>query len=222
MNVFNHQTWLAAALLLAASFNTSAQPLVLADEQAQRSPAAVVVRNGTLYFDGKITADSAQAMLRQLDMRRVASVSINSMGGDAQAAMLIGHELNLRKMDIEVRNICAAACASYLFPAGKSKFLSQGSLLLWPTEKPAELADDAAQTATFQQQETKFYQQIGVDPSIQGCPVAPHYFRPVHWFSWSVENLAKFGVKNITFATSANRWQKELVAKGAVFAEYCE
>jgi|GEM_PF-1415998 len=249
INFLNRKNSLAGMLAAVTSLSVlsaSAQPLVLADEQAQRSPATVVVRNGTLYFDGKITAESAEAMLRQLDMRRVESVSINSVGGDALSAVAIGRELHLRKLDVEVRNVCAAACASYLFPAGKSKFISQGSLLLWPGYPHTDAATDrttaqndktssaladinttspasvTALTEEQQQQITQFYQQTGVNPSLAGCPQwSTDATSSPQWFSWSVENLTKLGVKNITFATSATRWQNSMAAKGVLFADYC-
>ena len=176
-------------------------------------------------------------------MRRVESVSINSVGGDQQAAVSIGRELNLRKLDVEVRNVCADACASYLFPAGKSKFISQGSLLLWSgyphtdasdtahkSETSSSLTDinttapESATTLTAEQQQqiTQFYQQTGVNPHIAGCPQwSTNTDSSPQWFTWSVENLTRLGVKNITFATSATRWQSNMAAKGVVFADYC-
>jgi len=246
--LLNHKTSLAGALFVTASLLSFAaaarQPFDFNNERAQRSPAEIIVRNGTLYFDGEITADAAQSVLRQLDMRRVDGISVNSIGGDVTAAITIGQELYKRQMDVEVRNICADACASYLFPAGKSQFLSQGSLLLWSVhpqnevgELPPETVDNnkndtespgatqpntLKQASALKQEVAQFYQQIGVNSHLSWCPqwsTAPDF--PAKWFSWSVENLAKFGVKNLSFATSATRWQKDMADKGVAFADYC-
>jgi len=215
------------------------QPIDIDDDRALLSPPTISVRNGTLFFDGKISEGSAKALHRQLEMRRVEKVSFNSIGGDIQEAMAMGRDIHKRKLDVEVRNACAAACANYIFPAGKGKFLSQNAYLLWrgSLHSPAgEIAPDAdsgtaaeqpiaaADFAELKEQEAQFFKEIGVNGEVAWCPQREENYRqtfPEKWFSWSPANLATFGITNIHFTTSAARWQQAMTAKGVIFADPC-
>lgn len=239
------KTRLAAFIFAATSLFSAAanawQPIDIDDDSVLRSPPSIAVRNGTLYFDGKIIEGSAEKLHRQLEMRRVEKVSFNSIGGDAKEAMEMGREIHKRKMDVEVRNVCASACANYIFPAGKNKFITQNAYLLWhgslhsPTDEIALESNDQGQThemlvtsplfTALKQQEAEFYQQIGVNGDFAWCPQRQsdyHEKFPEKWFSWSQANLAKFGVNNVRFATSAARWQSTMSGKGVIFADYCQ
>lgn len=215
-------------------------PIDIDDEQVLLSPPKIYVRNGTLFFDGKITPGAADTFHRQLEMRRVDKVSFNSIGGDVNEAMTMGREIFKRKLDVEVRNVCASACANYIFPAGKGKFLSQNAYLLWhgsmqspardivPDKDSGMTAEQMMATAEFtelKQQEVRFYQEIGVNGDVAWCPQRREDYRqkfPEKWFSWSPAQLAQFGITPIRFATSAVRWQQNMVNKGVIFAVSCE
>lgn len=239
------KTQLAVLLFAATSLFSAAasawQSIDIDDDSVLRSPPSIAVRNGTLYFDGKIVEGSAEALHRQLDMRRVEKVSFNSIGGDVKEAMAMGREIHKRKVDVEVRNVCASACANYIFPAGKNKFVTQNTYLLWhgslhsPAGEIALEPGDQGQTheklvtspefAALKRQEAEFYQQIGVNGDVAWCPQQqPDYHEkfPEKWFSWTQANLAKFGVNNVRFATSAARWHSTMSNKGVIFADYCQ
>lgn len=229
----------AAVTLFSLSASAEWRPIDIDDDSVLRSPPAIAVRNGTLYFDGQIVAGSADALHAQLAMRRVDKVSFNSIGGDVKEAMAMGREIHKRKLDVEVRNVCASACANYLFPAGKNKFITQNAYLLWHgnLHSPASeimMEPDRDQTReqlvatpafiALKQQEAEFYQQIGVSSDLGWCPQQRadyHQKFPEKWFSWSQANLAKMGVNNISFATSAARWQSTMSDKGVIYAEPC-
>lgn len=215
------------------------QPIDIDDESVLLSPPTISVRNGTLFFDGKIIEGSAENLHRQLEMRRVEKVSFNSIGGDVKEAMAMGLDIHKRKIDVEVRNLCASACANYIFPAGKGKFLSQNAYLLWhgSLHSPASeiidtgsgqsveqlMATDAF--AELKQQEAQFYQKIGVNGDVAWCPQRRDDYRqkfPEKWFSWSPASLASFGITGVRFATSAVRWQQNMTDKGVIFATACE
>lgn len=233
---------LAALFAVATSLSAAAafQPIDIDDDSALRDPPSIAVRNGTLYYDGKIIAGSAAALQRQLDMRRVEKISFNSIGGDVSEAMAMGRDIHKRKMDIEVRNVCASACANYLFPAGRNKFITQNTYLLWhgslhspaaeialESASPGQTKEALLNTAEFKalkEQEAQFYQLIGVSSRLAWCPQQRADYReafPEKWFSWSAANLARFGVSHVSFATSAARWQSTMSGKGVIFADYC-
>ncbi|QUG74375.1 hypothetical protein GKQ23_04875 [Erwinia sp. E602] len=218
----------------------AAQAIDIQDERVLLSPPEISVRNGTLYYDGKIISGSAEKVINQLKMRRVEKISLNSIGGDVVEAMKLGREIHKRGVDVEVRNVCASACASYLFPAGKNKYIGQNSYLLWhgslhspASEIAMENSEDGMTAQKFvtqpefialAQQESQFYQTIGVSEKIAYCPQLLADYRqkfPEKWFSWSQAELARFGVKSVYWTTSAVRWQREMSARGVIFAGAC-
>ncbi|MFG1173409.1 hypothetical protein AAFN90_07400 [Erwiniaceae bacterium CAU 1747] len=243
-SLLRHKMRIAALCFTVTSLFSAAaaawQPINIDDDSVLRSPPSIAVRNGTLFFDGEIVKGSAAALHQQLEMRRVEKVSFNSMGGDVKEAMAMGREIHRRKVDVEVRNVCASACANYIFPAGKNKFVTQNAYLLWHGSLHSPAADIATVSGgkdhapgelvaspefiALKEQETQFYQQIGVSSDMPWCPQRQADYRekfPEKWFSWSQANLARFGVNHVRFATGAARWQSTMSDRGVIFAEYC-
>lgn len=216
------------------------QAIDIQDERVLLSPPEISVRNGTLYYDGKIIPGSAERVINQLKMRRVEKISLNSIGGDVGEAMKLGREIHKRGVDVEVRNVCASACANYLFPAGKNKYIGQNSYLLWHGSLHSPAGEFAVENSAsgmtsealvaqpefiaLAQQEQAFYQAIGVSEKIAYCPQLQADYRqkfPEKWFSWSQAELSRFGVKSVYWTTSATRWQREMSARGVIFAGAC-
>jgi hypothetical protein len=56
---------------------------------------------------------------------------IDSSGGDGEAALAIGMLVHKFSWDVEVRGECSSACANFIFPAGKIKYLNETSVLLF-------------------------------------------------------------------------------------------
>jgi hypothetical protein len=54
-----------------------------------------------------------------------------SVGGDGFAALAIGILLHRHHWDVEVVGLCPSSCASYIFPAGRTKYLNRQSMLLF-------------------------------------------------------------------------------------------
>jgi hypothetical protein len=89
----------------------------------------------TLTIDGgKITSDTfvqvRDRIVRSAADRRTFIIK-TSPGGDAYSALAIGILLHRHKWDVEVIGICASSCANWIFPAGKTKYLSSQSMLLF-------------------------------------------------------------------------------------------
>lgn len=233
----------STAALLPAVALAAWQPMNIEDERVLLSPPEIAVRNGVLFYDGKIIPGSAEKVAAQLKMRRVEKISLNSIGGDVAEALALGREIARHKLDVEVRNVCASACANYLFPAGKNKFIGQNSYLLWhgnlhsPVREigidaadsdPGMTAEKLVQQPEFQQlkaAESAFYQAIGVSEKIGYCPQLSADYRqkfPEKWFSWTPASLAGFGLHNVYFTTSAARWQQNMSNRGVIFASGCD
>ena len=54
-----------------------------------------------------------------------------SDGGDNAAALALGILIHRYNWDVEIVDVCASACANYIFPAGKTKYLNRHSMLLF-------------------------------------------------------------------------------------------
>jgi hypothetical protein len=54
-----------------------------------------------------------------------------SEGGDNLAALAIGILIHRHNWDVEIVDYCASACANFIFPAGKTKYLHRRSMLLF-------------------------------------------------------------------------------------------
>lgn len=55
---------------------------------------------------------------------------INSPGGEIFSAMAIAKLVRERNMDVEVRSLCASACANYIFPSGRKKYLGSDAVII--------------------------------------------------------------------------------------------
>ena len=52
-------------------------------------------------------------------------------GGDGATALALGILIHKHNWDVEVVDFCASACANFIFPAGKTKYVHQNALLLF-------------------------------------------------------------------------------------------
>lgn len=69
--------------------------------------------------------------LERTEKKPIARVILDSSGGAFFPAMAIGQLIHEHGLDVEVRKLCASACANYLFLAGKTKYLNRRSLLIY-------------------------------------------------------------------------------------------
>jgi hypothetical protein len=58
-------------------------------------------------------------------------VITSSEGGDSIAALALGILIHRHHWDVEIVDFCASACANFIFPAGKTKYLDRHSMLLF-------------------------------------------------------------------------------------------
>lgn len=106
-------------------------PIDIQDERVLLDPPHIYAKGNTLYFDGKIDEDTDTVVIALIKKNNIRTISINSIGGAIVPAMKIGLIIYQRKIDIEIRSVCASACANYIFTAGKNKKLTPDSYLLW-------------------------------------------------------------------------------------------
>ena len=82
-------------------------------------------------FGGAITAASVEAFIAAHRDARIERVVLDSMGGDVASALTLANWMVDRRVDVEVRNLCASSCANYLFAAGRRKIIDERAVVVW-------------------------------------------------------------------------------------------
>lgn len=83
---------------------------------------------GTVFFKGKISPESAQALIAQLDSGATLIV-ISSEGGSAKDAVDVANAMRRHQVALQVQDYCVSSCANYLFVAAAQKKLMPGAVL---------------------------------------------------------------------------------------------
>lgn len=85
----------------------------------------------SVFFDGPITPASFVEIERAVERSWVAPerLIIRSAGGDLESGLAIGALIHRYRMNVEVVDYCHSACAAYIFPAGKYKYIHSNSLV---------------------------------------------------------------------------------------------
>ena len=228
---------LLLSLLFFPSICFSFNGIDIPDYRPFQKVADIKTRGKKLYFDGEITPRSVSKVMALLQKNQITTISLNSMGGDVESAIRLGIEIYNRNISIEVRTVCASACANYLFVAGKHKFLSKNSFILWhgSTNGPKNemtIQGDISREAFFklesvkriQRYEKYFYKKIKVNEKTPYCPqLKPNYHKdyPEKWFSYTPLDMAKLGVKDVIFEVRADQWISHAEKNHVIFAKYC-
>lgn len=88
----------------------------------------------TITLAGEITPEifaRFRGCLTRSFARKKTFVVAASSGGDNIAALALGTLIHRHNWDVEIVDYCASACANFIFPAGKKKYLNRQSLLLF-------------------------------------------------------------------------------------------
>jgi hypothetical protein len=196
----------AAALLLAAGL----------------AQAQVSVQDDAVVFRGQINARSAAEFLLLVNDPRVTRLVITSGGGDVAAALDMAAVVHERALDIEVPHACHSSCANYVFPAARQKLLGHAAAVAWHgnishvlhLQQTGQATWSDAQVAAavqLAQREEAFYRRIAVDGFIAWFAKIAPYAVPGFYFL-SVEDMARFGIGNVTVRAPARRDGSQLVA----------
>lgn len=126
-----------AVRMMAALFALSVNIAAAQSTDAQIDPndieTAIRLKDTRLEFRGLITTEAAVAAIQLYRSARTKPdvFVIESQGGSADAAIMLGHWLRETALDVEVDTFCFSSCANYLFTAGRHKLLSPNASLMW-------------------------------------------------------------------------------------------
>ena len=82
-------------------------------------------------YRGRIDARVVERLIAESRSLSVKRLVIDSVGGGVIAAVQLAEWLLDRGMDVEVNALCASSCANYILPAGKTKTIRPGAMVIW-------------------------------------------------------------------------------------------
>ena len=105
--------------------------LTLYGEEIRTS--AVRVHGNELIYVGRISSDGLVALQREWNssIDKPTMLAIDSGGGSLDAGMDIGQFVFENNLAVLVNRLCVSACANYVFPAGKQKFVTEHAIVAW-------------------------------------------------------------------------------------------
>jgi hypothetical protein len=99
--------------------------LFLRDEDLRCNMATVT---GTISAETFVKLRGCLA--RSLEPKKTFVIT-TSPGGDNAAALALGILIHRHNWDVEIVDYCGSACASFIFPAGKTKYLNRHTVVLF-------------------------------------------------------------------------------------------
>jgi ATP-dependent protease ClpP protease subunit len=192
---------IALALLTAvAGCSQQAPPAHPAEPQ-------IAISGQRLLFVGEITRASAAVVRATVSANPVSGLTINSGGGDVEAALEIAGLIRDKQLDVEVEVWCLSSCANYIFPSGKTKTISTGAIVAWHGS-PCHMhyldttargsADPVIREyhAGLCKRESEFLRAMGVDPFVSWFgKIAP--FDVANFYALSTSDMQSFGIKDV-------------------------
>jgi len=108
-------------------------PQVLSESNSGPSAeeAAITIEDRTVTYVGKISDQNAEQLLNRVKGKNLTTLVINSGGGEINAGMKIGSWVFDNQIDVIVDGVCMSSCANYVFPAGRFKTITDGSIVAW-------------------------------------------------------------------------------------------
>lgn len=167
----------------------------------------ITVSGAWLHFTGPITPASVDAVGKALAGGRWTGLSIDSEGGDVEAAMAIARLVQDHRLDVEVRHWCMSSCANYIFPSGARKVIAEGAVVGWHgsvahlhfLDTMGRGSSDTAvraHHAALALREAAFLRAAGVDPFVTWFGKLDPYNVP-NFFALTVEDMRVFGITNV-------------------------
>ncbi|MDI6797816.1 MAG: hypothetical protein QMD09_12770 [Desulfatibacillaceae bacterium] len=193
-------------------------------QAGSETPAKILVQGETAYFTGYINGKNSSDFMQAVRGKNIRTVVLNSTGGEINAGMDMGLWIFENKVDVVIDGLCMSSCANYLFVAGRNKTLLPGSVVAWhgsamqsnmlsrgqveeqlrqaiggkPIQEP-EFEALVEQTWDYmvksREKQAAFFSKIGVDENI--CRIGSEEFDAEDFFTMSIDDMARFGVKNV-------------------------
>ena len=93
--------------------------------------ASAMEEPGVAVFEGKINRENIAKFQEKYAGKKLNKLVITSFGGSGVEAIEFGDWVRRNHLDVQVRLMCASACANYVFMAGANKIIENNALVLW-------------------------------------------------------------------------------------------
>jgi len=217
------------------------------DSFTQVGRGITVERKGdTVIYRGSLTNDGFKALREASSGQPVTALLIDSAGGEIVVGMDFGAWVFERELDVVVDRACLSSCANYVFTAARNKVIQPGAVVAWhgSAKQPglleqlhkvmedniddkglsrrkksreisrARRANIKYLTAAIQKQNTFFY-RVGVDEYITRIGNDKYGVRG--FFYLSVEDMATFGIDNVSAPDSYTNMESRALARRVGF-----
>lgn len=184
-------------------------------------------RGDTVIYRGRLTEDGLDALRNAGEDAHVKTLLIESAGGEIVVGMDFGNWVIERELNVVIDRACLSSCANYVFTAGRHKEIKPGAVVAWhgsakqpglleqlhelveediasrglsPRQQRRELrrarrANVKYLTGAIRKQDEFFY-RVGVDEYV--TRVGNDKYKIRGFFYLSVEDMAAFGIENVT------------------------
>lgn len=193
-----------------------------ASGRAVEAPSEVTRDGPTLRFRGPIHEASAAAFENALNQGPADRLYVTSDGGYVDAGLRIGRLVRDHGLAVIVEGYCVSSCANYIFTAGRTRTIAPNAVVVWHgnaaqkdqrefdqcgrtvssfeglpllAEEIDEMRASKPQRIARRQAEIEFFASIGTDDYIARAGQEPRFYGN---FTMTVEDMAKFGVRNVT------------------------
>lgn len=176
----------------------------------------IYISGDKILYSGDIS-ESGYKRVKELSGTSISTLVINSRGGDIVPGMKLGELVFDKKWNVQVQDYCFSSCANYIFPAGKTKYLSKGSQLGWHGGATQQFNEDIIPKDKNDRErfivlltglietESDFFKKIKVNQisTVYGqkalnhlAILKAHNINCKGW-SYSVDGLSAFGINNV-------------------------
>ncbi len=108
-------------------------PLVFSESNPAPSAkdVAITIDGTTVTYVGHISEKNAERFLNRVKGKTLTTLVIHSGGGEINPGMDMGNWVFDNQIDVVVDGVCMSSCANYIFPAGRVKTITEGSIVGW-------------------------------------------------------------------------------------------
>ncbi|AUD79411.1 hypothetical protein CW740_09230 [Kangiella profundi] len=214
---------LLSLILLIALLISGCATLDTDSADAKPNTKVFIDQDNTLNYVGSINEDANLHLFNFYNQSKVkpTKLKISSPGGNVMEGLRLGNWVFDNKLDVIVDKVCASSCANYVFPAGKIKYLNKHSALIWHGNSHQEDIDQMVQDGDesalkYRHAENAFYKKITTDPMLAEYGHKEftfwnflyHYFKGTIGYDYSIDDMQKFGLKNIVLLDETWEWRK--------------
>lgn len=197
------------------------------DSAEDKKGTVAGLEGGILFYNGSITSAANNTLFETFNNSEVKPkrLIITSPGGEIRVGMELGRWVREHNLDVEVEELCASACANYVFTAGHFKYLNKNSVLIWHGSAWQEdiSIEEAYQAkldkylAEMRAMESRLFFHLKVDNLLclygQSFYGFTDYVKEIFGigtvgFDYSLADLQKFGLNNIVLIDNEWDWRK--------------